>query len=211
MIDRKCKECGTVLRQGNTSDLCSLCDKKQRERNERATDAGDVIIDAQQYGKRLKLSAESIKRRARKNELAPKIPGPRKYQWRLSEIETWEKNKQLQDALAQELSKVRKSRRLARSMASNLRRLKNDNYIQPLYCCLTFYDVVFGMVEYLGTAENFNIDIIQLPKISKTAANGLFALLPAKDFPELEGVDDWNKLPLDRVTEGFLARLGSFF
>ena len=210
MTDRQCKQCGAVLRQGNTSDLCSLCDKKQREREKQANNAGEVIIDAQQYAERRGLkSAASIKRLARKNKVAPRIPDIRKYQWRLTEVEAYEKNRQFQEALTHELTNARNSRRLARLLASNLRRLKNDNYIKPNYSALG--DIVFGTREYLGTADDFSIDIIKLPKVSKVAANGLFTLLPAKVFPELEGIDDWAKLPLDRVTEDFLVRLESYF
>jgi len=210
MTDRQCQQCGTVLRQGNTSDLCSLCDKKQREREEQANNVGEVIIDAQQYAERRGLkSAESIKRLARKNKLAPRIPDIRKYQWRLTVVEAYEKDRQFQEALTHELTNARKSRRLARLVASNLRRLKNDNYIKHNY--EVFHDIVFGTQEYLGTTDDFRIDIIKLPKISKAAANGLFTLIPAKDFPELEGIDDWAKLPLDRVTEDLLVRLESYF
>jgi len=206
-MDRECKECGAVLRLGNTNDLCSLCQKKQREREKNAR---DNIIDAQQYAERIGLkSAESVKRRARKNELTPRIPGTRKYQWYVSDIEVWEKNKQLQGALAHELTNARKSRRLARLVASNLRRLKNDKYIQPNYS--TLGDVLFGTLEYLGTNDDLRIDVIRLPKISKASSNGLFGLLPANDFPELTGIDNWAKLPLDHVTEDFLVRLESYF
>jgi uncharacterized Zn finger protein (UPF0148 family) len=207
MMDRECKECGAVLRLGNPSDLCSLCQEKKREREKNAK---ENIIDAQQYAERIGLkSAESVKRRARKNKLAPRIPGIRQYRWRVPVVEAWEKNRQLQEAMAQELTNARKSRRLARLLASNLRRLKNDNYIKPIYEAPS--DIVFGTREYLGTTDDLRIDVIQLPKISKASANGLFGELPAKDFPELEGIEDWGQLPLDRISEDFLTRLESYF
>lgn len=206
-MDRECKECGAVLRLGNPSNLCSPCLEEKREREKKAK---ENIIDAQQYAERIGLkSAESVKRRARENKLAPRIPGIRQYRWRVPEVEAWEKNRQLQEALAQELTNARKSRRLARLVASNLRRLNNDNYIKIFYEAPS--DIVFGIQEYLGAIDDLRVDVIQLPKISKASANRLFGELPARDFPELKGIDDWGKLPLDLISEEFLVRLESYF
>jgi len=206
---RYCRDCGNVIPRNHLGNICFPC----LEKHEWFVDLDDlVIIDAEQYARLLGLdSVDQLKRLARQGVLAVRVPIVKEWKWYLKDVLDWIKQEQSEETKARQRARNRKSRRYTQLIASNLRRLSNDKFVQPFFDHPVFDDVVFGERPYNGTTADFRIDEIQLPKIPKKAANEILFHLPHKGFPELEGVDDWNKLPLDRITEDFLVRLETYF
>lgn len=206
---RYCRKCDAVIPHDHPGNMCFPC----LEKHEWFVDLDDlVVIDTHQYARLLGLdSVDQLKRLARQGVLAARVPAINAWKWYLKDVLDWIKQEQSEETKARQRALYRESRRYLQLVSSNLRKLRNDKYVQSLYSRLASLDVVFGEVGYPGITNDLRNEIIQLPKIPKEAANGLLGLLHAKDFPELEGIDDWNQLPLDRVTEDFLVRLETYF
>ena len=116
---RVCRHCGKRLNQYNTGNLCYACQEK-RLKEMKADD--EDLVDAEGYADMLGLdSAEQLKRLARDNLLAPRIPVIRKWRWRKKDIDVWFKQKQRAGDVF---------RKTAMRIASNLRRCSND----PVIC-----------------------------------------------------------------------------
>ena len=115
-MTRVCLQCGKVLAQKNPANLCFTC---QEERREQDTTSNDELIDAEGYAYLLGLdSPESVKRLARDDKLAHRIPAIRKWLWRKEDIDTW---------IEQEGQAVIKNFRMAlRGIARNLRICRYD-------------------------------------------------------------------------------------
>lgn len=220
---RVCKQCGKALTQKNPANLCFACQEKRREQD---ITANEELIDAEEFAFILGLkNAESVKRKARKGELPPRIPGIRKCQWYRKDIDAWIKEKQEEESRLRSLARnharkpagniarkrevTRNFRRIAVGVASNLRRCSNDNIIRAISD--TPGKKAYGQEHVLGNTEAGRVEPIKLVKVPIATAKRMLQQLPEKDFPELKGITDWGKLPYDRIHEAFLVRLESYF
>ena len=206
-MERRCRQCSRALGQRNPGDLCYPCQERQVDS---LSTIGDGIIDVNGYAELLGLNeTESVRRLARKGKLAPRIPGRDRWLWYLRDIVEWNKRKQEEESQAQLDVGNRPIRRTARLIASNLRRCSTDNTIN----CLTdvIGDNVYGGETILGARQDGQIEPIELAAVPKKAALNLLQNLPKREFPELDGIADWNQLPFARISEAFLIRLESYF
>ena len=197
---RVCLQCGAVLSQYNPGNLCRPC---QERKLEQTITGGDDLIDAEGYASILGLdSPESVKRLARKDKLAPRVPAVRKCLWRKDDIDTWIKR--------EGQTGNRDFRMVARGIASNLRTCRNDPII-----CLSFSDKigskVYGVEPVLGTTAAGQVEPIELVEVDKSVALKVLKQLPKEKFPELTGITDWGDLTYERINEAFIVRLESYF
>ena len=196
---RVCLWCKKGLSQYNPGNLCFSCQEKRLEKM--ITD-GEDLVDAVGYAKILGLdSAEQVKRIARDDKLAPRIPAIRKWLWRGKDIEAWFKQKQRAGDVF---------RKTVMGIASNLRRCRYDSVI-----CLGPSDKigskVYGQEHVLGTTDTGRVEPITLVKVDKSVALNALEQLPKKEFPELIDVTDWADLTYNRLNEDFIVRLEAYF
>jgi len=198
-MTRVCIQCGKILAQKNPANLCFTCQEGRRGQD---TTKNDELIDAEGYAYLLGLdSAETLKRKAREGGLAPRVPRNKKWLWRKDDIEAWFK---------QEQRKGDAFRRLARGIASNLRTCLND----PIICLSPSDKIgskVYGTEYTLGTVGTGQVAPLKLVKIPRSPARRMLQQLPAKDFPELKGIDDWSALTYNRIHEAFIVKLETYF
>ena len=199
-MTRVCSQCGKVLAQKNPANLCFAC---QEERRGQDTTSNDDLIDAEDYAYILGLdSPESVKRLARKDKLAPRVPAVRKWLWCKYDVDAWIKQEGQTGS--------RDFRMTARGIASNLRTCRNDPII-----CLSLSDKIGGKVygvEYvLGTVATGRVEPIELVKIDRSIALNILKQLPREDFPELIGITDWGDMTYDRINEDLIVRLEAYF
>ena len=190
-------QCGKGLSRYNMGNLCYACQEKRLE-GMKADD--EDLVDAKGYADMLGLdSEEQLKRLARDNLLAPRIPVIRQWRWRRKDIDVWFKQKQRAgDAF----------RKTAMGIASNLRRCSNDPIIRAPFD--TIGSKVYGVELVIGMTAT-GTGPVELVKIDKTVALNLLKQLPEKDFPELTGITDWADLPYDKITEHFIVKLESYY
>ena len=196
---RVCLRCKKRLSQYNPGNLCFSCQEKQLE--QKITGADD-LIDAEGYAAILGLdSAEQLKRIARDDKLAPRIPAIKKWLWRGKDIEAWFKQKQRAGDVL---------RRTAMAIASNLRTCRYDSVI-----CLSLSDKigskVYGQEHIMGTTYAGRVEPITLVKVDRAVALNALEQLPKKDFPEFIDITDWADLTYDRINEDFIVRLEAYF
>ena len=196
---RVCLQCGKELSQYYTANFCYAC-QENNLKNKMAD--GEDLVDAEGYAALLGLySVEQLKRLARKDVLAPRIPEIRQWLWRRKDIEDWFKRKQREGDVF---------RKAAMGIASNLITCRNDSVI-----CLSLSDMigskVFGHEPVLGTTLAGRVEPITLVKVDRDVALRMLEQLPKKDFPELTGISDWANLTYDRINEDFIVRLEAYF
>jgi predicted DNA-binding transcriptional regulator AlpA len=211
-MERKCVDCNAKLAQDHIGERCSPCQKKWLDKKAKFD---EELIDAQGVANILGLmSAESVKRLARKGEMPPRVPGIRKWQWYKKDIDAWIKQKQQEElqARAKEQKKTgnRLLRRAAQGLASNLRKCCGD----PLICLNSSDKIgakVYGQKHIFGTDRDGRAGSIKLAKVNKTTALKILKKLPKKAFPALIGITDWADLTCDRLGDDFFVNLESFF
>jgi len=160
------------------------------------------LVDAEGYAAMLGLdSAEQLKRIARDDKLAPRIPAIRKWRWRRKDIEAWFKQQQRAgDAF----------RKTALGIASNLRKCRND----PIICRSLSDKIdnkVYGVEFVLGMTVMGQVEPIELVEVDKTIALKVLEWLPKEDFPELIGIADWADMTYDKINEDLIVRLEAYF
>jgi len=163
---------------------------------------GEDLIDAEGYAAMLGLdSAEQLKRKARDDKLAPRIPVIKKWLWHGKDIEAWFKQKQRAGDVL---------RRTAMGIASNLRTCRYDSVI-----CLSLSDKigskVYGQELVLGTTDVGRVEPIDMVKVDRAVALNALEQLPKKDFPELIGITAWAHLTYDRINKDLIARREAYF
>ena len=196
---RVCLQCGKELSQYYTANFCYAC-QENNLKNKMAD--GEDLVDAEGYAALLGLySVEQLKRLARKDVLAPRIPEIRQWLWRRKDIEDWFKRKQREGDVF---------RKAAMGIASNLRRCSNDPFISAPFD--TVGSIIYGQEYVVATGgAGLTTDLIKLVEVDKSIASKVLEELPSKDFPELEGITDWSQLPYDRIHEAFLIKLEAYF
>ncbi len=197
-MERLCKQCKTKLNSYHTGDLCYACQDKKRE--EMVTDENG-LVDVRGYADMLGLhSEEQLRRLARAGVLAPRIPHIKQLLWRKEEIDAWFKREQRKGDVF---------RRIAQGIVSNMRRCSKDGIIR--ITTDTIGKKVYGREYVLGTVESGQVEPIKLVKIPIATSKRMLHQLPAKDFPELKGINDWSDLPYNRIHDAFLVRLETYF
>ncbi len=197
-MKRVCSQCGNRLSQGNLATFCFACIKKRREQDPASN---DQLIDAQGAAYKLGLSAESVKRLARKGKLPPRVPEVRKWLWDEHRFDTWmEGEGQTGDVF----------RLAVRGIASNLRKCRDDLAIRLSYSD-EIGSQVYGQEDILGTGDAGRVGLIKLVPVDKSIALNALGRLPRRDFPELIGITDWANLTYGKATDSFLARLEAYF
>jgi len=87
MSERKCIRCENPLSMYNPGDLCRPCQEKEIEK---MRDESKLHYDAQEAARILGLqSATSVKRKAQKGELPPRVPAIKKYLWFRTIFDSW--------------------------------------------------------------------------------------------------------------------------
>jgi hypothetical protein len=211
-MTRFCLQCNKPLAQHNPGKLCFACQEKKFEQ---IATPNEDLVDVEGYADLLGLSsAESIKRLARKDKLAPRVPGVRKWLWSMTDIINWRKQKQQEElqARAKEQKKTgnRLLRRVAQGLANNLRKCCGD----PLICLNSSDKIgpkVYGQKYIFGTDKYGRAGSTNLVKVNKTTALKILKRLPKKAFPALIGITDWADLTCDRLEDDFFVNLESFF
>ncbi len=196
---RKCWKCRETISKYQTGFLCYEC---QEKRIEKMIACGEDLVDAEGYAYILGLdSAEQLRRLARKGVLAPRVPEIRHWCWRKKDIETWFKQKQREGDVF---------RKAAMGIASNLRRCRNDPVI-----CLSLLDKigskVYGQEQVFATVNTGHVEPINLVEVDKSVALLVLEKLPNKDFKELTGITDWEDLTYEKINEGLIVKLESYF
>ncbi len=206
-MEHHCQQCGVRLSENIPGNLCYPCQKIQIDS---LVNSGKDTVDVSGYAAILKLDeTESLRRLYRKGKLAPRIPERDRLLWYLRDIIEYQKRKQEEEMQARQDVGNRPNRKTARLIVSNLRRCSTDNIIN----CLTdvIGDNVYGGETILGTGQAGRIEFIELAAVPKKSALNLLLKLPAREFPELDGIEDWNEMPFDHISEDFLIRLESYF
>jgi len=199
-MKRVCSQCNAVLSQYNPGNLCPLCRKKQFEQK---IAVGEDLIDVEGYASILGLeNPESVKRLARKDKLAKRIPSVRKWLWRKEDIDTWIKQ--------EGQTGNRDFRVTARGIASNLRTCRNDPIICPGLSD-KIGSKVYGVELILGTTATGRAEPIELTKIDRSVALKILKKLPRENFHELIGITDWGDMTYDRINEDLIVRLEAYF
>ena len=199
-MKRVCYECDAVLSQYNPGKLCFPCQEKRLAWSA-IRDA--EFIDPRGYADILGLeSEESVKRLARDDKLAPRVPAIKKWLWRKDVVIDWMKR---------EGQVLNKDLRMAiRGIASNLRICRNDPII-----FLSLSDKIggkiYGSESVLGTTASGHVEPIELVKIDRAVALNILKKLQEEEFPYLIGVTDWGDLTYDRITEDLITRLEAYF
>ena len=86
-MDRYCKICNRLLSERNPGCICVLCQNKLLPK---LGSPENLYYDAEDMAALFVLkNAESVKRKARRGELPPRIPGIRKCLWPKEVIEDW--------------------------------------------------------------------------------------------------------------------------
>ena len=199
---RVCAQCGAVLNQYNPGKLCFPCQEKHLGQN--ISDDEDNI-DAEEFARILGLkNAESVRRKGRKGELPPRIPGRRKWLWYRSVVEDWIKEEGIGN---------KQFRMGAHGIASNLITCREDSIIY-LNLSDKIGSKVFGQEYVLGTTDAGRVEPItltKLVKIDKTVALKMLGRLSKEIFPELTGISNWADLTYDKITKDLTERLKNYF
>ncbi len=195
---RVCLKCGKELSKHYPANYCEDCQQKQLEK---MIADGEDLVDAESYAAMLGLySAEQLKRLARKDVLASRIPYVRQWLWRRKVIEDWFKQKQREGDVF---------RKTAMGIASNLRVCNNNVILRAM--SYTVGNEVYGQEYALATKDAARIDELELVEVDRSTALKILEDLPKKDFPELEGLADWKDTSFDKIHENLLVRLESYF